>query len=172
MADSIRLTPNDNVNPQVLAEVCSAVSRAFSLDCRIDLPLPLLGSAYDATRAQYSAETLLNALHPAPGERVLGVVDRDLYVPELNFVFGLGDPRSRRALIALPRLREAFYGRTPDESLFLDRVVKEAIHELGHTYGMSHCTNKRCVMAFSNSLADTDYKSREFCPVHQAQIKH
>lgn len=171
MADSIRVIPIGDVNPQVQAEVCSAVSRAFSLDCRIDLPLPLLGSAYDAMRAQYSAEILLNALHSSPGERVLGVVDRDLYVPELNFVFGLGDPRGRRAIMALPRLREAFYRRTPAESLFLDRVAKEAIHELGHTYGMSHCSNKRCVMAFSNSLADTDYKSREFCPIHQAQIK-
>jgi archaemetzincin len=44
-------------------------------------------------------------------ERVLRLVDLDLYVPDLNFVFGLADPPGRRAVIALPRLRQSFYGK-------------------------------------------------------------
>jgi archaemetzincin len=67
------------------------------------------------------------------------------------------------AIIALPRLRQSFYGLPEDEALYHERAVKEAVHEMGHTYGLGHCRNRRCVMAFSNSLLDTDAKSRHFC---------
>jgi archaemetzincin len=85
-------------------------------------------------------------------------------------VFGLADPYQRRAIIALPRLRDSFYGAPDDEALFLARAVKEAVHELGHTYGLSHCQDRRCVMAFSNSLPDTDHKSRDFCSRCREQL--
>jgi archaemetzincin len=126
--------------------------------------VPASERAFDPRRAQGSAQSLLQQLLPRRAERVLGVVDLDLYVPELNFVFGLADWRERRAVIALPRLRQRFYGGRDDEALFLARVVKEAVHELGHTFGLEHCRDRRCVMTFSNSLADTDDKGQGFCP--------
>ena len=49
-----------------------------------------------------------------------------------------------------------------DKEMLL-KQVKEAVHELGHTRGLGHCADPRCVMAFSNSLADTDRKGKEFC---------
>jgi archaemetzincin len=96
-------------------------------------------------------------------DKTLGVIDLDLYVPGLNFVFGEADPGSGVCVISLTRLRQEFYGRAPDEELFLKRAVKEAVHELGHLYGLPHCTDRRCVMYFSNSLPDTDKKTRRFC---------
>jgi len=50
------------------------------------------------------------------------------------------------------------------------RAVKEAVHELGHTFGLDHCSDPRCVMHFSNMLADTDRKGREFCPSCRARL--
>ncbi len=93
----------------------------------------------------------------------MGIVDLDLCVPELNFVFGLADPAGGRTVLALPRLRDSFYGGWENQALFLARAAKEAIHEVGHTYGLEHCMNRSCVMAFSNSLLDTDRKSQRFC---------
>ena len=93
-----------------------------------------------------------------PAEKWLGVVDVDLYTPGLNFVFGQAQMGGPAAVIALPRLRQGFYGLPDDEALFHQRAVKEAVHELGH------CRNPRCVMSFSNSLHDVDRKERDFCP--------
>lgn len=139
------------------------LKRIFRFLCRLSDPLPVPPSAYHPRRRQFSAETLLTSLPSGVTGRILGIADLDLYVSGLNFVFGLADPSSGRALIALPRLRQSFYGQPDDQGLFQQRVLKEAVHELGHTYGLSHCRDRRCVMAFSNSLSDTDFKSFTFC---------
>jgi archaemetzincin len=152
------------IHASLLAHLCAALTETFERPCRVGEVLPVPEHAFDPRRAQYSAEALLQQLHRGQAEHVLGVVDLDLYVPELNFVFGLADWREKRAVIALPRLRQRFYGARDDEALFLARAVKEAVHELGHTYGLEHCRDRRCVMTFSNSLADTDYKGPGVCP--------
>jgi archaemetzincin len=73
----------------------------------------------------------------------------------------------RVAAIYLPRLRQDFYVKKSDTNkLFEQRVIKEAVHELGHAFGLTHCENNKCVMHFSNSLQDTDFKDhklRERC---------
>jgi archaemetzincin len=100
---------------------------------------------------------------PQDALRVLGITAVDLYVPQLNFVFGearLGGPS---AVISTHRLRPEFYGQLPDEKLFLRRVEIEAVHELGHTFGLGHCPKVCCVMHFSNNIADTDRKGPLFC---------
>ena len=79
------------------------------------------------------------------------------------FVFGEAYVNGRVSVIYLPRLRQEFYGLKADNFLFHQRIIKEAVYELGHAFGIRHCENKRCVMHFSNSLADTDIKAKNFC---------
>lgn len=118
----------------------------------------IVAPSYNAQRRQYNAEILLDRVRLAPGPCTLGVTSRDLYVEGLNFVFGLADSPGKAAVISLHRLSAG-----TDETAFRSRAVKEAVHELGHTRGLGHCADPRCVMAFSNSLADTDRKGKEFC---------
>ena len=99
----------------------------------------------------------------ASTDRVLGVTLVDLFVPMLNFVFGEAQCPGKIALISLYRLRPEFYGDTPNRSLFFERAEKEAVHELGHTLGIRHCKDGRCVMFFSSSIVDTDAKDSNFC---------
>jgi len=102
---------------------------------------------------------------------VLGILDVDLYTEGLNFIFGQADLSGRLALISIIRLRQEFYGLKPDEEIFRKRVIKEAVHELGHTLGLRHCHDSYCVMHFSNSLRDTDIKSENFCRIHSEEVK-
>ena len=94
---------------------------------------------------------------------ILGICNFDAYSPGLNFVFGQASLTGGVAAIYLPRLRQDFYGRDADTSIFIERVLKEATHEVGHAFGLEHCPKRSCVMHFSNSLADTDYKAKDFC---------
>jgi len=95
--------------------------------------------------------------------KVLGVTAADLYVPHLNFVFGEAYCPGKVAVISINRLRPEFYNEPPDIRLLLSRMSKEAVHELGHTFGLNHCSNSKCVMYFSNSIVDTDAKGSVFC---------
>ena len=133
---------------------------------RIGKPLPYPGYAYNMKRDQYELDVILKEpqkINIEEAEKILGIVDLDLYTPELNFVFGQAVIGGKTALIALTRLKQQFYGLPEDKKLYYSRAVKEAIHELGHTFGLGHCRNPRCVMHFSNSLADTDYKDKKPC---------
>lgn len=106
---------------------------------------------------------ILEKFKPSKEIKILVICDIDAYAGDLNFVFGEAYRGGRVGAIYLSRLRQEFYGLKADEFVFQERILKEAIHELGHAFGLLHCNNKRCVMHFSNSLQDTDIKGRSFC---------
>jgi archaemetzincin len=120
-------------------------------------PIDLIESAYSPARNQYLSTEFLARVKTVHGNHVLGVTEVDLYTQKLNFVFGQAQLPGKAAVISLNRLH------SDDRSRFSDRMLKEAVHELGHTFGLHHCEDKFCVMHFSNSLMDTDIKSSEYC---------
>ena len=61
--------------------------------------------------------------------KILALCDFDAYSGHLNFVFGEAYVDGSISAIYLPRLRQEFYGLKPNESLFYQRIVKEAVHE-------------------------------------------
>jgi archaemetzincin len=165
----IALAPIGEVPAQAVEALVPAVRDAFGAKVVIApaLALPTSASAYDRRRRQYLSTALLDALAGArrpEWERLLGVADVDLYVPELNFVFGEGDRHRGVGVFSLARLH------SPDALLQRRRAATEAIHELGHTYGLGHCQNTHCVMWFSNTLAESDRKGMSFCSEHAAQL--
>jgi len=164
----IVLIPIGNVEKAILEALLRPLAEVFGQRTQIGDSIALPQKSWNRHRGQYLAPMLLAKLPPPSlGDRVLGVVDVDIFAPGLNFVFGEADIARRRALISLTRLRQEFYGLSRDENLFQERALKEAVHELGHTYGLKHCPNSACVMHFSNSLHDTDLKSWNFCPICQ-----
>lgn len=123
--------------------------------------------ALSERRGQYHSTVILRALArncPRDQRPLLGVTNVDIYVEGLNFVFGEADPRNQVAIISTHRLAWAYTGGEVPRQIYEDRIVKEAVHELGHVLGLGHCPNPRCVMFFSNSILDTDRKGKEFCP--------
>jgi archaemetzincin len=127
-------------------------------------PLPAKG--FNSKRGQYLASSLFGACLAESGARVLGVTEADLYETGLNFVFGYSQPDGRVAVISLARLRD------PNRVRFLERAVKEAVHETGHTLGLAHDEDRPgCVMHFSRTLADTDRKGRDYCPACESKAE-
>jgi len=162
----ISLMPVGLLESDVLRHLAPLISTLFHADVKISAGVPIEASARDERRGQYLSTRILRILSKmkSSGEdAILGVADVDLFVPSLNFVFGQADPRRGVAVISVTRLRQGFYGLEEDERLFLKRAGKEAVHELGHVFGLGHCVHPRCVMYFSNSLADTDLKEDRFC---------
>jgi archaemetzincin len=162
---SILLVPVGKVDRNVMEWLESDVSRILSKQVFVGKELGKPDDALNDKRNQYLSTSILRALAELNEckvhEKTLGIVDHDLYVPGLNFVFG--EASRTAAIISLTRLRQEWYGLAGDSDLFRRRVLTEAVHELGHTYGLSHCRNSKCVMFFSNSLMDTDRKGPEFC---------
>ena len=123
---------------------------------------------YNKHRKQWISDKILDWLlqkyNPDSNSKVLAICNFDAYSGDLNFVLGEAHLGGVAAAIYLPRLRQELYVKKSDTSkLFEQRVIKEAVHELGHAFGLTHCEKSRCVMHFSNSLQDTDFKHYMFC---------
>jgi len=169
----IQVMPLGPVPPDQLAELCSGLTREFRVDCEILPAEPDPGFAYNVTRQQYhSTEILASMVRRAiPASRhLLGITPIDLYIPILTFVFGEAQLQGNCALVSTHRLRQEFYGLPADAQLFRSRLLKEAVHELGHTLSLSHCENYECVMSPSHGVEWIDLKGAHFCEECRAVI--
>ena len=99
-----------------------------------------------------------------PGPRgSSGSTERDLFVPVLSFVYGQAQLGGRVAVVSLARLRPEFHGLPPAPAALARRAATEAVHEVGHTFGLVHCLDRRCPMSLSIDLADLDGKTATPC---------
>ncbi len=156
----------------ILDNLTNDISREFeniklTLDVRVELKTATsFQSSVNKRRNQWNSFKILEWLEkfrPNKATKILGIFDIDANTAGFDFVFGEAFYRGRVAAVYLSRLRQEFYDLKPNPSLFYERLLKEAIHELGHVFGFGHCKNSRCVMHFSTSLLDIDTKGRSFC---------
>lgn len=154
------------VDPHVVAEVAEAVTRMFGVEVEpkpeaID-PAP----GWDERRRQYNSSLLLRSVAQAQqggGSKSLALTEVDLFIPMLSFIYGQAQLDGPAAIVSLARLRPEFYGFPPDERLLAVRARKEALHELGHTLGLVHCPDIRCVMSLATNIRQVDLKSGDYC---------
>jgi len=121
---------------------------------------------YSPDRGQYHSTLILAQLikHlPEENAKIIGITSHDLYIPILTFVFGESQLEGSAAVISTYRLHNEFYGLPANRELLITRTGKEALHELGHSYGLTHCADYRCVMNSSTYVEDIDLKEGRFC---------
>lgn len=131
-----------------------------------------LNRAFDSSRGQYNSTALLAQIlnsYQSSNEKKIAIVDVDLYIPVLTYVFGEAQLEGAAAIVSLHRLSNQFYGLPRDDKLMVQRLEKEIIHELGHTFGLYHCRQFECVMRSSTYVEEIDLKRTTPC-IHCAAL--
>ncbi len=172
-ARSIILVSCGLFEKKLTGRVAADVSREFQnpvelKDCSLDI-----SHFYNPGRRQYDANKLLTMITqraPSGAVKVVGLVRVDLYIPILTYIFGQASLGGYTGVVSLYRLRNEHYGLEPDYELLIDRFSKVIIHELGHTFGLIHCSNPVCVMRSSTYVEDLDQKNKQFCYRCRAEL--
>lgn len=185
----VDIVPVGEVPADVKREGSAALRSVYDCDVRVTENQPVPTGAYNEEREQYRAEDFIQVAHRAGnGEKNIAVTTEDLYYHRRNYVFGLAYLDGEGSVISTYRLEEnldrpaadggatsgsigrasnglsdgGFSERDPNE-IFADRVRKEVVHEIGHTFGLEHCSNNRCVMSFSPTVREVDRKKEHLC---------
>jgi archaemetzincin len=166
----IEIFPMGQIDEEVLEEIAKGLKRVYGIDTKISFQIKIPEEAYNPLRNQYSGEKIIQWLEKNFKERILAVTNEDLYAEGLNFIFGQAQFGGRIAIISICRLNPLFYKRPFDKKLLIERAVKEAIHEIGHTLKLEHCPNEKCVMCFSNTIRDVDKKGKDLCGMCKIQL--
>lgn len=160
------LVPIGNVPGSALDWIESAASEWFPLPIRRLEALEIPRRAFDEKRGQYQSVELMKMLSqivPRDASRILGVTDVDLSIPMLSFLFGQAQFDGPVAVVSLCRLHQEFYGLPAQENLLRERTVKEVLHELGHTFGLVHCSEPTCAMSLATHIELVDAKAEQYC---------
>jgi archaemetzincin len=172
----ILLLPLGNTDRDLIQGLCFPLKKTFKAPVEILEESIELEDFYDEVRSQYNSTAILLHLkraHPGPvssdvhapptSTKLLAVLGYDLFIPILTYVFGEAELGGQAAVVSYYRLKNERYGLPSDSALLSDRLQKEAHHELGHAYGLVHCSNQDCVMHTSTYVEDIDLKSATFC---------
>ncbi len=162
---TIVIAPVGGVGPQLPEAVARGIERVFRTASRIEPIFSDLSFAFDAGRRQYHSTAILQVVErsaPANVFKVLALVQVDLFIPILTYVYGEAQLGGKACVLSTSRLAHGAGPREGPDSL-LARTVKEALHELGHTFGLRHCPDPACLMHYCRSEADVDRKSNELC---------
>lgn len=126
--------------------------------------------ALDPRRGQHASGAILRWLgETGPrGAKLLGVTDRDLFIPILTYVFGEAQLGGAAAVVSTARLADD--ARPQRDRVLVERLAKEAVHEVGHAFGLLHCATEGCVMARSPAVREVDDKSSLPCRECRARL--
>ena len=166
MFTDIRVLNGSSLRERDLLGITQTLHSVFGVPATIGPAELDLDGAYDASRRQSNSTALLSQIlrNSDTATKRIAVVEVDLFIPVLTFVFGEAQVSDGGAVVSAHRLRQEFYGLAADLELLRERLLMEALHELGHTCGLRHCPDYLCVMSSSYGVERIDLKRAEFCP--------
>lgn len=162
----LRVAPMEALDEALLAAIVDSLRHGYGVEVGRSAAFGEPGFAWDGARKQYSAPLILRRLLDATAagsDKLLAVTGQDLYIPMLSFVYGQAQLGGQVAVVSIARLRTEYYGLPPDEELLRVRARKEALHEVGHLFGLVHCPETSCAMALSTGIRQLDLKQPSLC---------
>ncbi|MEE4353502.1 MAG: archaemetzincin family Zn-dependent metalloprotease [Desulfatiglans sp.] len=165
LRNSIIISPIGDTDREILEKLDEDIKQVFTFPTAIRPILHEIEFSFDRERNQYHSTAILEELAnkaPIEGIKVLAITHLDLFIPILTHVYGEAQLGGKGCIVSTYRLKE---GLSPagGNKTFQQRVVREAIHELGHTFGLRHCKESTCIMHYCRSLRDVDRKSDQLC---------
>jgi len=162
---SIVISPHGNFGPEITEPVKKAINRIFGFPALIIPVIENVDFALDSGRNQYHSTSILQQLErsaPSFAIKVIAVTKVDLFIPILTHVYGEAQLGGKACVVSTCRLRDNITAPDPD-IIFIQRIVKEAVHELGHTFNLRHCRERVCIMHYCRTELDVDLKSDQLC---------
>ena len=165
----IHVLNGSNVDRRALKSIVDRLQSVFRRPVELHDFHPDLQKVFDPSRGQYHSSGVLKQMlddlsaHGDPKDKLLSVVDVDLFIPVLTFVYGEAQLDGRCAVVSTFRLRNELYGLPVNEGLFRERIEKECVHEVGHEFGLVHCRGSACVMRSSTYVEEIDLKPSVLC---------
>lgn len=171
----VDIVPIGDVSASVKRQASAALRSVYDAEVTLSDSQSIPDGAFDRSRNQYRAEQFIElADRVGNGDKNIGVTPQDLYYRRRNYVFGLAYLNGAGSVVSTHRLRTSSDGgisTKPSEVVFDDRVRKEVIHEVGHTLGLDHCDNNRCVMSFSPTVREVDVKEEHLCGTCSTDVR-
>lgn len=161
----VAISPVGEIPEDLSDAIRHEIERVFGYRTELTILLDDIEFAHDTGREQYHSTPILAKLEKAAPEnavKVLAITREDLFIPILTHVYGEAQLGGMAAVVSVNRLKEGLLPDAGDE-VFIGRAVKEAVHELGHTFKLLHCKDKTCIMHYCRSIKDVDRKSNQLC---------
>ena len=162
---SIVISPIGELDSVLIKEIGKSITESFGFGTENVCLLEDINFALDSERDQYYSTAILDRLSelaPPQAIKLLAVCEVDLFIPILTHVYGEAQLGGKACIISTLRLNEDLPSLNTSR-ICAQRIIKEAIHELGHTFKLRHCQDTSCGMHYCRTIKDVDHKSHEFC---------
>jgi len=190
MNENINIIILNDISRNILKYLKKNLALVFKRNVIISKHIIIPSTLFNDDKKQYDGRRLLkflteNITLKEVKDINLAIFDRDLYKGNLDYVFSLASPFPKIAVISIMRMHPHFNedyflkglkkrksGKFPllmqklnsaEKKLYYERILKEAVHGIGHTFGLLHCNSTSCIMYPSIASEDIDSKNIVFC---------